>query len=212
MADEVSRRLVHVTGAAVPLAHLLRPDLITWRVVQGFLAVALVVVLILEAVRLTTGLDWVVYDRLTREYEQDNPAGYALYIVGIAIVAFAVELPSMTETVAVPAMLMLAIGDPISGLLGSADASNVKQAWVLLVMFGVCTLLAAPFVPPPPQCLAVSLRRSPTASSRVSPATSSTTTSRFRCSGRWRCGSASSTCPASASKAVRSLSPRYLNP
>ncbi len=54
---------------------------------------ALVVVCVLEAVRLTTGLDWVVYDRLTREYEQDNPAGYALYIVGIAIVAFAVELP-----------------------------------------------------------------------------------------------------------------------
>ncbi|WP_058993581.1 hypothetical protein [Haloarcula sp. CBA1127] len=148
MADEVSRRLVHVTGAAVPLAHLLRPELITWRVVQGFLAVALVVVCVLEAVRLTTGLDWVVYDRLTREYEQDNPAGYALYIVGIAIVAFAVELPSMSVTVAVPAMLMLAIGDPISGLLGSSDASNVKQAWVLLVMFGVCTLLAAPFVPP----------------------------------------------------------------
>ncbi|MFY4811327.1 dolichol kinase [Haloarcula sp. AONF1] len=148
MADEVSRRLVHVTGAAVPLAHLLRPELITWRVVQGFLAVALVVVCVLEAVRLTTGLDWVVYDRLTREYEQDNPAGYALYIVGIAIVAFAVELPSMSVTVAVPAMLMLAIGDPISGLLGSGDASNVKQVWVLLVMFGVCTLLAAPFVPP----------------------------------------------------------------
>ncbi|NLV13022.1 dolichol kinase [Haloarcula argentinensis] len=148
MADEVSRRLVHVTGAAVPLAHLLRPELITWRVVQGFLAVALVVVCVLEAVRLTTGLDWVVYDRLTREYEQDNPAGYALYIVGIAIVAFAVELPSMSVTVAVPAMLMLAIGDPISGLLGSSDASNVKQVWVLLVMFGVCTLLAAPFVPP----------------------------------------------------------------
>ncbi|MBO4249554.1 dolichol kinase, partial [Halomicrobium sp. IBSBa] len=35
MADEVSRRLVHVTGATVPLAHLLRPDLITWRIVQG---------------------------------------------------------------------------------------------------------------------------------------------------------------------------------
>ncbi len=54
----------------------------------------------------------------------------------------------MTETIAVPAMLMLAVGDPISGLLGSSDASNIKQAWVLLVMFGVCTLLAAPFVPP----------------------------------------------------------------
>ncbi len=41
-----------------------------------------VVVCVLEAVRLSTGLDWVVYDRLTREYEQDNVAGYALYTSG----------------------------------------------------------------------------------------------------------------------------------
>jgi len=146
MTDEVARRLVHVTGATVPLAHLLVPESITWRIVQGFLLVALVTVVVLEAVRLSTGLDWVVYDRLTREYEQDNPAGYALYIVGMAAVAYAVELPGVSERLAIAAMLMLAIGDPISGLLGSADASNVKQAWVLLVMFGVCTLLALPFV------------------------------------------------------------------
>ena len=147
MTDEVTRRLVHATGTAVPLAYLFGPDLVTWRVVQGFLAAALVVVVALEYVRLSVGLDWAIYDRLTREYEQDNPAGYALYIVGMAAVAGAVEL-GLPIAAAVAAMFMLAIGDPISGLLGSAEASNVKQAWVLLVMFGVCTLLAAPFVPP----------------------------------------------------------------
>ncbi|WP_284006649.1 dolichol kinase [Haloarcula pelagica] len=147
MADEVARRLVHVTGSAVPLCHLAVPDIVTWGVVQGFLALCLVVVVVLEYLRLSVGLDWAIYDRLTREYEQDNPAGYALYIVGMALVAFAVGIAGMTTAVAVPAMLMLAIGDPISGLLGSASASAVKQGWVLLVMFGVCTLLAAPFVP-----------------------------------------------------------------
>jgi dolichol kinase len=146
MTDEVTRRLVHMTGTAVPLAYLFGPDLVTWRVVQVFLAVALVAVVGLEYVRLSVGLDWAIYDRLTREYEQDNPAGYALYIVGIAAVAGAVEL-GLPTAVAVASMFMLAIGDPISGLLGSTEAGNVKQAWVLLVMFGVCTLLAAPFVP-----------------------------------------------------------------
>jgi len=146
MTDEVARRLVHVTGAAVPLGYLLGGDLVSWRVVQLFLSVALVVVVGLEFLRLSVGLDWAIYERLTREYEQDNPAGYALYIVGMAAVAWAVAVGLPVEA-AVPAMLMLAIGDPISGLLGSTEASSVKQAWVLLVMFGVCTLLAAPFVP-----------------------------------------------------------------
>jgi len=146
MTDEVARRLVHVTGAAVPLGYLLGGDLVSWRVVQLFLAVALVVVVVLEFLRLSVGLDWAIYDRLTREYEQDNPAGYALYIVGMAAVAGAVSF-GLPVPVAIAAMLMLAIGDPISGLLGSTEASNVKQLWVLLVMFGVCTLLAAPFVP-----------------------------------------------------------------
>ncbi|MFC7026889.1 dolichol kinase [Halomicroarcula sp. GCM10025324] len=148
MADEVARRLVHASGSTVPLAHLFVPDLVTWTVVKVFLALAVAVVVVLEYVRLSIGLDWAIYDRLTREYEQDNPAGYALYVVGMAAVAWAVGFAGMTTAVAVPAMLMLTVGDPISGLLGSADASNVKQAWVLLVMFGVCTLLAAPFVRP----------------------------------------------------------------
>ncbi|MDS0282562.1 dolichol kinase [Haloarcula onubensis] len=146
MTDEVARRLVHVTGAAVPLSYLLGGDLVTWGLVQAFLAVALVVVVVLEFLRLSVGLDWAIYDRLTREYEQDNPAGYALYIVGMAVVAGAVSV-GLPIPVALAAMLMLAIGDPISGLLGSAEASSVKQVWVLLAMFGVCTLLAAPFVP-----------------------------------------------------------------
>ena len=148
MADEVARRLVHASGSAVPLAHLVAPGLVTWTVVKAFMALAVAVAVVLEFFRLSVGLDWAIYDRLTREYEQDNPAGYALYMVGMAAVAWAVGLAGMTTAIAVPAMLMLTVGDPISGLLGSADASNVKQAWVLLVMFGVCTLLAAPFVGP----------------------------------------------------------------
>jgi len=42
--------------------------------------------LVLEFLRLRIGLDWRLYDVLTREYEQDNPAGYALYMISMAIV------------------------------------------------------------------------------------------------------------------------------
>ena len=41
---------------------------------------------VLEALRLSGRLEWQVYDVLTREYEQDNPAGYALYAVSMAAV------------------------------------------------------------------------------------------------------------------------------
>jgi dolichol kinase len=45
-------------------------------------------------------------------------------------------------------MLMLALGDPVSGLLGSGELRRVKRARVLVAMFLVCTSLALPFVSP----------------------------------------------------------------
>jgi hypothetical protein len=48
--------------------------------------------------------------------------------------------------VAVPAMLMLTVADPTSGLLSSGTLRPAKQGWVLLATFGVATLLAVPFV------------------------------------------------------------------
>ena len=143
MGDEIARRVVHASGAGVPLSHALFPDLVSWELVQFFLVGALATATILEILRLFGELDWKIYDRLTREYEQDNPAGYALYMLSTTVVAFAVE-----PTVAMPAMLMLAIADPISGLLGAGELKPVKQGWVLLATFGVATLLAVPFVPP----------------------------------------------------------------
>jgi dolichol kinase len=140
MADEVKRRLVHAIGAGLPALYLL--ELAPWRVVAGLAVVGMAVAGVLEALRLSGRLEWRVYDVLTREYEQDNPAGYALYFVGMAVVAVGF---AGTPTVAVAAMLMLAIGDPISGLLGTAGAEGVKEPVVLAVMFLVCFAMAVPF-------------------------------------------------------------------
>ena len=142
---ELARRLVHASGVGYPLLYVLDRQfdvgLVGWRDLQTLLVVSTAVALGLEALRLRGHVEWAIYDRLTRGYEQDNLAGYALYFVGMTGAAL-----FFPPEAALPAMLMLTIGDPISGLL-SAD-NIAKQARVLLVMFGVCLLLAAPFVPP----------------------------------------------------------------
>jgi len=142
MRDEIARRLVHASGTAVPLAYLFVPA-VEWVHVQGLLVAGLLVALALEIVRLVVGLDWWVYEKLTREYEQDNLAGYFLAVFSMAVVALAFE-----PTIAVPAILMLTIADPVSGLLGSGELRTAKEVTVLLTTFAVATLLAVPFVPP----------------------------------------------------------------
>lgn len=136
---ELQRRLVHASGAAVPLAWAV--GLLPWSAVVGLLVVGAFVAGVLEFLRLSVGLDWTIYDRLTREYEQSNPAGYALYTVSMAAVALAFR-----PHVAAPGMLMLALGDPVSGLLGSSDVEQVKRAPTLAAMFLVCFGLAVPFL------------------------------------------------------------------
>lgn len=146
MSGELPRRLVHLSGSGLPLLYLL--DLLNWRELQLLLLAGSVAVAVLEAVRLWVGLDWWVYRELTRDYEETNPAGYALYFFSMTAVAL-VFRPS----VAVPGMLMLAVGDPISGVLGSNGATTAKEVGVLAVMFLVCFGLAIPFtaaVAPPP--------------------------------------------------------------
>lgn len=154
MPDEVTRRLVHASTSVVPLSYVFI-EAVTWRRLQAMLAAAVVVALCMEVVRLRVGLDWWIYAKLTREYEQDNLAGYFLGAVGMTVVAFAFPpggadplVPAAPPTpVAVPAILMLTVADPLSGLLGSGELRAAKQAWVLLATFGVATLLAVPFVP-----------------------------------------------------------------
>ncbi|WP_336001292.1 dolichol kinase [Halorientalis halophila] len=141
MAHELARRLVHASGAGVPGLYLL--DLLSWGQVRYVLIGGLALTIALEIARLGFGFEWVVYDVLTREYEQDNPAGYALYVFSGSVVGL-VAGPS----IAVPAILMLTLADPISGLLSADELRAVKRPRVLVVMFVVCTALAWPFVAP----------------------------------------------------------------
>ena len=139
---EVERRLVHVTGALAPASYLL--GVLTWEQLGLALLACSLGVALLEAGRLSGSLDLDVFDRLTREYEAENVAAYALYVVSVTAVVLVFQ-----PRVAIPAVLALAIADPVSGLLGSGDLQDVKQGYVLLATFGVATGLASFFVPAP---------------------------------------------------------------
>jgi dolichol kinase len=140
MANEILRRLVHASGAVVPGLWL--ANLLTWTQIRYLLVGGVALAVLLEFARLVLGFEWVVYDVLTREYEQDSPAGYAMYVFSGSLTGLL-----FTPRIAVPAMLMLTLADPVSGLLSADELRPVKQGRVLAVMFAVCAAIAAAFVP-----------------------------------------------------------------
>jgi dolichol kinase len=137
--SELERRAVHASGTGLPALYLL--GVIDWPGVQLLLVALSVGVTALEFVRLGLGYEWALFDKLARSYERENIAGYALYAYSQLVVAVV-----FTPALALPAMLMLTIGDPVSGYLGDNDAGTVKELGVLAVMFLVCFALGAPFL------------------------------------------------------------------
>jgi len=137
---EVERRLVHATGGIPAAAYALDAGL-SYSGLRLLLTGAVAVALVLEAVRLGTDVEWIVFDRLTREYEQRGLAGYALYLLSMAGAAWL-----FPPEAAVPGMLALAFVDPVGGLLSTGELRTVKRPFVLLATFGLATLLCLGFV------------------------------------------------------------------
>ncbi|PSQ44478.1 dolichol kinase [Halobacteriales archaeon SW_7_68_16] len=137
---ELGRRVFHVSGAVVPVAWAV--GAVGWRTVRWLCVAGAVAGLAVECARLVVGLDWAMFDRLTRGYEQDNLAGYALYLIGGAVAAWV-----YAPRVAAAALLMLTVADPVSGLAGSGELRRVKPLPILLVTFGTSLVLAAPLLP-----------------------------------------------------------------
>ncbi|GGJ13975.1 dolichol kinase [Halobellus salinus] len=139
---EFKRRLVHASGTGLPLLYVL--ELVTWREFGHVMLACSAVAATLEFVRLVVGFEWAVYDELTRPYEQDNVAGYGLYMFSITAVVL-----TFAPHVAVPATLMLTIGDPISGLLSTTrEAGEPKRLRTLGAMFAVCLAVSVPILVP----------------------------------------------------------------
>lgn len=147
MGYELRRRLVHASGSMIPGLYLLDRTLeigfFTWNVVRIVAIVGVILAGVLEILRLYAGLEWNIFEQLTREYERDSVAGYALYVLSATVVILLFEPP-----IAIPAVFMLTLGDPISGLVASGEFRTVKRPQVLVIMFGVCFVIAYPFVSP----------------------------------------------------------------
>ena len=136
--SEYGRRAIHASGVGMPVIYLL--DMVTWTELRYFMLVVTGIVFTLEFLRLVVGLSHRLYDEITRPYEQEAIAGYALYMLSMTVVAVLFG-PAVT----IPAMLMLILGDPISGVLGDNAADEHKRPAVVAATFGVCSLLAVPF-------------------------------------------------------------------
>ncbi|SIR94031.1 diacylglycerol/polyprenol kinase family protein [Natronorubrum thiooxidans] len=144
MADELKRRLVHASGSGLVALYLLANSLdlgLTWARFGVLMTVLSLGVIGLEFLRLRVGLELSLYDKLTREYEQDQFAGYGYYMLSmtVAVLVFPAQI-------ALPAMLMLSLGDPISGTVSDNSLKFIKGPKVLVTMFVVSTIIATPFL------------------------------------------------------------------
>jgi dolichol kinase len=138
LLKEIKRKAIHLTGLSVPFGILVFGRTFTAILV----ALALVVALILEALRLKGKI------RLpeVRDQEEKKVASYVYYISGslLCVLLF----PPM---IAVTAMLLLSLGDTASGLAGSilenANVRGCNEKWrikplpIVMAMFAACLVI-----------------------------------------------------------------------
>lgn len=135
---ETGRKFVHTLGAVLPA--LLIVPFIEWIHVTLLIVGVTAIVVAIEVLRLRFGVTLFIHDLLLRDYEQNAPAAYMLYMVGMAIVAVLFE-----PMIAIPAILMLAIADPLAGIFSANELRPIKRPRALAVMFILCAVFALPF-------------------------------------------------------------------
>jgi dolichol kinase len=135
LVTEVKRKAIHLTGLSVPFGILVFGQKFT----ASMIALALLVALAVEVQRLKGKI------RLpeVRHHEEKKVAGYIYYIVGSLITV--ILFPPM---IAVTAMLLLSLGDTVSGLVGSilenANVRGCNEKWrmkplpIVVAMFIAC--------------------------------------------------------------------------
>ena len=111
LVKEIRRKAIHLSGLSVPFGLLVFGRTFT----AAMIALALVVALVLERQRLRGKISLPE----VRVQEKDKVASYIYYIAGslLCVLLF----PPM---IAVTAMLLLSLGDTVSGLVGSVLANS----------------------------------------------------------------------------------------
>lgn len=130
LKEEAKRKTIHICGVAIPVLYLfLQKDFI----ILGFV-LSLVIICIIEWLRFR-GL---VSLPFLRNKEQKKIGAYVFFVIGAFISILIFEM-----SIAITAILMLAIGDAVSGMAGAVlNVDNpelyekrMKPPAVMLVMF-----------------------------------------------------------------------------
>ncbi len=136
LREEAKRKTIHICGIAIPVLYLfLQKDLI----IIGFV-LAFFVICIIEWLRFR-GL---VSLPFLRNKERKKIGAYVFFIIGAFISILIFE-----KNIAIAAILMLAIGDAVSGMAGAVlNVDNpelyerrMKRPLVMLVMFVTCLII-----------------------------------------------------------------------
>ncbi len=148
---ELRRKAIHVLGSFIAVAYyFLEKDtaLFGLAIINAFL-------ICVEWLRLSGKIR--LPDILLRPHENKNVAAYIYFQMAALISIFVFE-----KTIAIAAILMLALGDTASGLAGtlmdggnirhSRQRFNLKPFPIIAVMFSVCVLIGAMLqhIPPAP--------------------------------------------------------------
>ncbi len=137
LVKEIRRKLIHITGLSVPVGIMAFGKIYTAMAI----AIALAIALAIEAGR----LNGMIKLPEVRAQEQDKVAGYIYYIIGSLITVIAFQ-----PMIALTSMLMLSLGDAISGITGSVLANSdvrsrgrrcVKPIPIVTSMFLACLMI-----------------------------------------------------------------------
>jgi len=136
--DDLGRRLVHAAGTGFPALYIF--PFVEWWLVENIMLGATAAAAFTELCRLRFGFDLFLFEYL-REYEEDSPGAYLLFMISATAVALA-----FGPRIAIPAILMLTLADPLAGAASVDELRQVKRPRALVTMFLACALLTVPFV------------------------------------------------------------------
>lgn len=140
---ELKRKTIHISGSLISILYIFA----IWEIAILIISICFLAALFIEWHRLKYG--WQISFARSHEHFRISGALYFAFSALFAILFFQKEI-------AISTLLMLAIGDSISGIAGAAFEIRVggfkeprgkKPLNLFMVMLVICLLLAYPFLP-----------------------------------------------------------------
>ncbi len=130
---ELRRKAIHITGSFIAIGYYF----ISRDVALVLLSFLNALFITIEYLRLKGIIS--LPENLLRSHEKKQVAGYVYFMIGALLCILVFE-----KAIAIAALLMLAIGDAVSGITGAmiSPTSKTKPLLKIMVMFSVCATIA----------------------------------------------------------------------